>query len=70
MKYTSIRILLAIVTQFDLKLEQVDINTAFLHGSLDESIYMTQPKDYEVKKKNLVCLLNKSLYGLKLATRQ
>ncbi|RDX64246.1 hypothetical protein CR513_57224, partial [Mucuna pruriens] len=35
-----IRILLSIVTQFDLELEQLDVKTAFLHGDLEETIYM------------------------------
>ena len=45
-KHTSIWILLAIVTQFDLELEQLDVKTAFLHGELEERIYMKQPKYY------------------------
>jgi hypothetical protein len=41
--FTSIRVKLAIVALFDLELEQLDVKTAFLHGDLDEEIYMTQP---------------------------
>jgi len=39
-KHTSIRMLLAIVTQFDLELEQMDVKTMFLHDELKEKIYM------------------------------
>ena len=39
-KHTSIRMLLAIVIQFDQELEQMDVKTAFLHGELEEKIYM------------------------------
>ena len=47
------------------------MKTAFLHGDLEEEIYMQQPKGLEIKgKKNLVCKLKKSLYALKQAPRQ
>jgi hypothetical protein len=55
----------------DLNLEQLDVKTTFLHGDLEEEIYMQQPQGYEVKgKENLVCRLKKSLYGLKQNPRQ
>ena len=39
-KHTSIQMLLAIVVQFDLELEQMDVKTTFLHDELEEKIYM------------------------------
>ena len=70
-KNTSIRMLLAIVAQFDLEFEQMDVKTVFLHGELEENIYMKQPEGYIQKgKENKVCLLKKSLYGLKQSPRQ
>ncbi|KAL9266778.1 Retrovirus-related Pol polyprotein from transposon TNT 1-94-like protein, partial [Drosera capensis] len=68
---TTIRLVLSIVTAEDLHLEQLDVKTAFLHGDLDEDIYMVQPEGYQIAgKEKLVCKLTKSLYGLKQAPRQ
>jgi len=70
-KHASIRMLLAIVAQFDLELEQLDVKTAFLHGELEERIYMKQPGGYiQEGQENKVCLLKKCLYGLKRSPRQ
>ncbi|KAE9617992.1 putative RNA-directed DNA polymerase [Lupinus albus] len=70
-RHTSIRVLLAFVALFDLELEQLDVKTAFLHGELEEEIYMEQPEGFIVPdKEHLVCRLKKSLYGLKQAPRQ
>ncbi|KAK2437580.1 secreted RxLR effector protein [Trifolium repens] len=68
-KHCSIRVLMAIVNQYDLELEQMDVKTAFLHGELEETIYMQQPEGF-VEDKSKVCLLKKSLYGLKQSPRQ
>lgn len=71
MRHTSIRVLLAITTNLNLKLEQMDVTTTFLHGDLEERILMEQPKGFESKgKEEKVCLLKKSLYGLKQSPRQ
>nr|KYP66486.1 Retrovirus-related Pol polyprotein from transposon TNT 1-94 [Cajanus cajan] len=70
-KMCSIRVILGLVASMDLELEQLDVKTAFLHGDLDEEIYMEQPEGFEVKgKEDMVCKLKKSLYGLKQAPRQ
>ncbi|KAL5865755.1 hypothetical protein ACOSQ3_003269 [Xanthoceras sorbifolium] len=70
-KHSSIRILLALVAQLNLELVQLDVKTAFLHGNLEEEIYVSQPEGFEVAgKENWVCKLNKSLYGLKQSPRQ
>ena len=70
-KMTTIRLVLGIVAAEDLHLEQLDVKTAFLHGDLEEDIYMAQPEGFLVTgKENLVCKLKKSLYGLKQAPRQ
>ena len=43
-KHTSIRVVLALVTHYDMALEHMDVKIAFLHGDLEEQIYMEQPK--------------------------
>lgn len=68
---TTIRLVLSIVAAEKLHLEQLDVKTAFLHGDLNEDIYMAQPEGFKVVgKENWVCKLKKSLYGLKPAPRQ
>ena len=65
-KVTSIRLLLFVVAAFDYEVEQMDVKTSFLHKDLEEDIYMKQPEGFAVKgKKELVCKLKNSLYGLK-----
>jgi hypothetical protein len=51
----SVRTILSLVAVEDFHLEQLDVKTTFLHGDLEEEIYMQQPQGYEVKgKENLV----------------
>ena len=70
-KHVSIRILLSAVVNFDMELEQMDVKTAFLHGVLQEKIYMEQPEGFVEKgQEDKVCLLRKSLYGLKQSPRE
>jgi hypothetical protein len=48
----------------------MDVKTTFLHGDLEEEIYMKHPEGFVVKgKKDLVCKFKKSLYGLKQSSR-
>ncbi|KAK6149771.1 hypothetical protein DH2020_017296 [Rehmannia glutinosa] len=63
--------MLALVAQFNWELKKMDVKTAFLHGELEEKIYMRQPEGFVViRKTDHVCLLKKSLYGLKQSPRQ
>ena len=69
-RYESIRILLAIAAKDDLEIAKFDVKTAFLHGDLQEEIYMQQPEGYiKNNGRQLVCKLLRSLYGLKQSPR-
>ncbi|KAM1726180.1 hypothetical protein ACFX12_016980 [Malus domestica] len=66
----SIRILLAIAAYHDYEIWQMDVKTAFLNGYLEEELYMTQPEGFVSKsEKPKVCKLQRSIYGLKQASR-
>nr|GEX31677.1 pre-mRNA-splicing factor SLU7-like [Tanacetum cinerariifolium] len=54
----------------DYKLEQLDVKMTFWHGNLKGTIYLRQPSGFEKGTCNKVCLLTKSLYGLKQSLRQ
>eukprot|EP00253_Pinus_taeda_P028718 PITA_28718 len=50
-KVTSIRLFLSVAGAFDFEVEQMDVKTTFLHGDLEEEIYMKQPEGFAVKGK-------------------
>ncbi|KAA0034969.1 gag/pol protein [Cucumis melo var. makuwa] len=66
----SIKILLSIVTFYDYEIWQIDVKTAFLNDNLEESIFMSQPEGFITQgQEQKVCKLNRSIYGLKQASR-
>ena len=66
----SIRILLAVAAFHDYEIWQMDVKTAFLNGKLLEDVYMTQPEGFvDPRNPNKVCKLQRSIYGLKQASR-
>lgn len=67
-KFSSIRSILAVAAATGMHLAQFDVKTAFLHGDLQEDVYMTQPKGLE-DGTDQVCKLKKALYGLKQSAR-
>lgn len=62
--------LIVLSVNLDLDITHLDITTAFLHGTLDETVYMEQPEAFiEIAKESKVLKLNKAIYGLKQSSR-
>ncbi|KAL0423271.1 UNVERIFIED_CONTAM: Retrovirus-related Pol polyprotein from transposon TNT 1-94 [Sesamum radiatum] len=70
-RLTTIRVLIALASVYNLSIHQMDVKTAFLYGELEEEIYMDQPEGFVAHgNERKVCKLVKSLYGLKQAPKQ
>nr|GEV18298.1 hypothetical protein [Tanacetum cinerariifolium] len=66
----AIRIFLAYAAHKSFTVFQMDVKTAFLHGSLKEDVYMCQPEGFiDADHPSHVYKLKKALYGLKQAPR-
>ena len=70
-KISSVRLFLSMVAVRHWPLYQLDIKNAFLHGHLEEEVYMEQPPGFVAQGEysSLVCRLRRSLYGLKQSPR-
>lgn len=69
-KAATIRLVLSIAVSYRWTLRQLDVQNAFLHGYLEEEVFMRQPPGYEdTSRPHYICKLDKALYGLKQAPR-
>ncbi|KAI3701690.1 hypothetical protein L6452_26950 [Arctium lappa] len=69
-KPASLRLILSLATSHNWCLRQLDINNAFLQGTLTEDVYMSQPPGFtDSSFPHHVCKLNKAIYGLRQASR-
>jgi hypothetical protein len=69
-KLNTVRVLLSLAANLDWPLHQLDVKNAFLHGDLDEEVYMDIPPGYTGSAETkIVCKLERALYGLKQSPR-
>lgn len=69
-RHSSLRLLIALSVNLELRITHLDVTTAFLNGTLSETVYMVQPDGFfRTKDKNQVLRLKKAIYGLKQSSR-
>lgn len=69
-KITTVRIILSIALSLGWSIHQLDVSNAFLHGFLDETVFMEQPLGFlHPHYPDHVCRLHRSIYGLQQSPR-
>lgn len=65
------QVVLGMDASLSLEIKKLDVKTTFLHGDLEEEIYLEQHEKFKVQgKEGLVCKLKKSLHGFKQTLKQ
>ena len=70
-RYNTLRVLLALACYHDLKVEQLDVVSAFLDANVQETLYMHQPESFQQFDPNgrkMMCILNREKNEMKLVT--
>ena len=68
-KVPTFRLLMAMAARNKWYTKHLDVKTAFLHGKLEEEVFMEQPEGFQVDNDTFVCKLDRAVYGLKQASR-
>lgn len=70
-KYSTVRMLLAIAAHKNLLIHHMDVDNAFLYSENSHELYMKQPEGFvNAGNEKKVCKLKKCIYGLKQSSRQ
>lgn len=65
-RYEAIRTLLAASVNEEMYVDQMDVISAYVQGELSDEVFMEQPEMFvEENREDMICKLNKPLYGLK-----
>lgn len=66
----TVRVIVALAASNGWEIHHLDVKTAFLHGDLNEEVYVSQPDGFKIKgSEDKVYRLHKALYGLRQAPR-
>lgn len=69
-RYSTIRILLALAAEKQMDIDHMDVKTAFLNGDLSETVFIEQPEGFKIQgSEHKVYKLHKAIYGLKQASK-
>lgn len=65
----TVRCAIVVASTKNWEVHWLDVNNALLHRDLDEEVYTKDPQGFNKRRENQVCKLQKSVYGLRQASR-